>query len=103
MVATRENADAAGAEATQEVQALRREVERLREVVAGLEQQLEETERWGSQTVASAQESIYWLERWGVDFNAMMSRRGAEHARRIFRGIRAVYRVGLRIKRRLTS
>jgi hypothetical protein len=80
---------------------LEAEVEYLRARVAELEAQLLATERWGSQTVAQAQESLYWLERWGVNLNAVMDRPGAEQFRRGVRGVRQVYRAGLRLSRRL--
>ena len=80
---------------------LEREVELLRRRVGELEQQLLATERWGAVTVARAQESLYWLERWGVDLNSVMNRRGADELRTAFRAVRALYRRAVRLRRRL--
>src|SRR5690606_29302382 len=44
------------------------------------------------QTVAQAQETLYWFERWGVDFNRLFSRPEMELLRKGFRGLRTVYR-----------
>jgi hypothetical protein len=79
------------------------EVEYLRARVAELEDQLLATEKWGNQTVAAAQEGLYWLERWHVDLNAVMRRPGADRFRRAVRGVRSVFRAGRRAKRRLFS
>jgi hypothetical protein len=79
------------------------EVEYLRARVTELEDQLLATEKWGNETVAAAQESLYWLERWHVDLNSVMRRRGADQLRRGARGIRSVYRAGVRAKRRLLA
>ena len=40
--------------------------------------------------VAAAQDRVYWLDRWGVDLNALMRRRGADE----FRGALRVVRCG---------
>ena len=77
------------------------EVEYLRARVAELEDQLLAAEKWGNETVAAAQESLYWLERWHVDLNSVMQRRGAEELRLVVRTARNVYRAGRRAKRRL--
>jgi hypothetical protein len=77
------------------------EVEYLRARVAELEDQILAMERWGSETVATAQEGLYWLERWHVDLNSLMRRRGADELRRAVRAARNIYRVGRGAKRRL--
>jgi hypothetical protein len=78
------------------------EIECLRARVAALEAELAEQAARSSRVVAEAQERLYWLERWHVDLNALMRRRGAEEARAAFRGIRWFARAPRRIKRRLT-
>lgn len=56
-----------------------------------------------ARTVATAQETLYWFERWGVDFNALMARPQAEQLRKAVRALRTVYRTALKAKRRLLS
>jgi hypothetical protein len=43
--------------------------------------------------LAAAQDRSYWLDRWGIDLNALMRRRGASELRTAVRALRAVYRV----------
>jgi ABC-type transporter Mla subunit MlaD len=43
--------------------------------------------------VAAAQDRSYWLDRWHVDLNALMRRRGASELRATVRALRAVYRL----------
>lgn len=77
------------------------EVEELRARVAQLERELAEQAARTNALVAAAQERTYWLDRWHVDLNALMSRPGAAEFRaavRIARG--AVRRLRL-LKRRL--
>ncbi len=54
-------------------------------------------------TVASAQETLYWFERWGVDFNRLMSRPQAEFLRKVVRALRSVYRGAMSAKRLLKT
>jgi hypothetical protein len=68
------------------------EIARLRERVASLEAQLLETEAWANRVVAEAQDRTYWLDRWHLDLNALMRRRGADRAARLARSARAIYR-----------
>jgi SAM-dependent methyltransferase len=42
--------------------------------------------------IAAAQDKSYWLERWHVDLNELMRRRGASETRAAVRALRAVYR-----------
>ena len=42
--------------------------------------------------IAAAQDKSYWLDRWHVDLNALMRRRGAGELRAAIRVLRAVYR-----------
>ena len=75
------------------------EIARLRERVASLEAQLLETEAWANHVVAEAQDKTYWLDRWNLDLNALMRRRGAGRARALVRAVRAVYRAAAKLKR----
>jgi hypothetical protein len=68
------------------------EISRLRELVASLEAQLLETEVWANRAVAEAQDRTYWLDRWNVDLNRLMRRRGADRAQRLARSVRTAYR-----------
>jgi hypothetical protein len=68
------------------------ELEALRRRVADLERELEERTRRANAAVAAAQDRSYWLDRWGVDLNALMRRRGAAEFRAALRAARAVYR-----------
>jgi hypothetical protein len=43
--------------------------------------------------IAAAQDRSYWLDRWNVDLNAVMRRRGASELRAGLRAARAVYRL----------
>lgn len=43
--------------------------------------------------LAAAQDRSYWLDRWHLDLNALMRRRGASELRAAIRAVRAVYRV----------
>lgn len=43
--------------------------------------------------LAAAQDRSYWLDRWHLDLNALMRRRGASELRAAMRAARAVYRV----------
>jgi hypothetical protein len=79
------------------------EIERLRARVEMLEAQLADVEAWASHAVADAQIKTYWLDRWHVDLNALMRRRSADRARAAVRKARSVYRVGRRIRRRISS
>lgn len=75
------------------------EIARLRERVASLETQLLETEAWANHVVAEAQDKTYWLDRWNLDLNALMRRRGADRAQALARRARAVYRAGRNLRR----
>jgi hypothetical protein len=43
--------------------------------------------------VAAAQDRSYWLDRWNLDLNTLMRRRGASELRAALRAARAVYRL----------
>ena len=48
--------------------------------------------RHANAAVAAAQDRSYWLDRWRIDLNALMRRRGASEFRAGVRALRAVYR-----------
>ncbi len=73
----------------------------LRARVDQLEAEIIILRRDTANTVAQAQETLYWFERWGVDFNRLFARREMEYLRKAVRGARQVYRTGLKVKRRL--
>src|SRR5947208_9488412 len=79
------------------------EVARLRARVAELEDRLIEVEDWANRAVAAAQERLYWLDRWHLDLNALMQRRGAAEVRAAIRAVRAVVRFLRRLGRRPSS
>lgn len=79
----------------------RAELEALRARVATLEQELVEQVARANATAAAAQERLYWLDRWHVDLNALMARRGAAEARSLVRLLRGPLRSIRRLKRRL--
>jgi hypothetical protein len=68
------------------------ELEALRRRVADLERELAERTERANAAVAAAQDRSYWLDRWGIDLNALMRRRGAAELRAGIRAARAVYR-----------
>jgi hypothetical protein len=69
------------------------ELEALRRRVAELERELAERTARANDAVAAAQDRSYWLDRWGLDLNALMRRRGAAELRAAMRAARAVYRM----------
>lgn len=75
----------------------------LRERVEQLEAEVALLKRTTADTIAAAQETLYWWERWGVDFNRLFASPAMEHLRKVVRGVRQVYRAGLKTKRRITG
>jgi hypothetical protein len=66
--------------------------EELRRRLEALERErFEETAR-ANAALAAAQDKSYWLDRWGVDLNALMRRRGAGELLTAFRAARLVLR-----------
>ncbi len=49
--------------------------------------------------LAATQDRLYWLDRWGLDLNALMRRRGASELRLALRALREVLRVGIVARR----
>jgi SAM-dependent methyltransferase len=68
------------------------EVDALRERVEALERDRVEQAARANAAIAAAQDRSYWLDRWGIDLNALMRRRGASELRAGFRALRAFYR-----------
>ena len=75
----------------------RAELEALRTRVGQLERQIAAA----NAAVAAAQERVYWLDRWHIDLNALMRRRGAAELREVIRVVRGAIRVVRRAKRKL--
>jgi cell division septum initiation protein DivIVA len=75
------------------------EVEALRARVAELERQLAEQAARANAAVAAAEDRAYWLDRWHLDLNALMRRRGASELRGLLRAARTVVR-WLKVARR---
>lgn len=53
--------------------------------------------------LAAAQDRTYWLERWGIDLNALMQRRGAGELRAALRAARALYRSAYDLRYRVAD
>jgi hypothetical protein len=75
----------------------RAELEALRTRVAQLERQVAAA----NAAVATAQERVYWLDRWHLDLNALMRRRGAAELRAAIRVVRGAIRTVRRAKRKI--
>src|SRR5215217_4486783 len=68
------------------------QLETLRVQVAELEAALADRTSRANAAIAAAQDRSYWLDRWHVDLNALMRKRGAAEARAAVRMLRSVYR-----------
>jgi hypothetical protein len=79
------------------------ELEALRALVARLEDELAAQAADANAAVAAAQQRAYWLDRWHVDLNALMERRGASQLRGLLRTARVVVRQIRAVQRRLTG
>jgi hypothetical protein len=91
------------AESQSSTEDLRLEVERLRARIVDLESELVEVQAQANAAVGEWQERVYWLDRWHVDLNRLMRRRGAAEIRWALRAVRSVIRPLRRAKRRLIS
>jgi hypothetical protein len=87
---------------TSNEQQLHTENERLRARIAALESELVEVQARTDAAVAQWQERVYWVERWHLDLNALMRRRGAAELRAALRAIRSVVRAYKRVRRSLS-
>jgi hypothetical protein len=77
------------------------EVSELRSRVERLEAENAELAARANAAVAAAQDRVYWLDRWGIDLNALMRRSGADKFRAALRGVRWVVRRMKKIKQLL--
>lgn len=82
---------------------LEAENERLYNRVAALEAELVEVQTRTNAAVAHWQERAYWLERWHLDLNALMRRRGAMEALAVLKLLRSGGRLLRRAKWRLRA
>ncbi len=73
----------------------------LRGKIDALERELVEQAAQANAAVAQAQERTYWLDRWNLDLNALMERRGAAELRGVVRVARGALRSARRAQRRL--
>jgi hypothetical protein len=79
----------------------RAELEALRARVGELERERTEEVAGANAAIAAMQERIYWLDRWHLDLNALMARRGAAEFRAGVRIVRGVIRRVRLLKRRV--
>ena len=77
------------------------ELEALRARVGELERERTEEVARANAAIATMQERIYWLDRWHLDLNALMARRGAAEFRAGIRIVRGVIRRVRLLKRRV--
>jgi hypothetical protein len=78
-------------------------VRQLRKRLVTLEAELVEVQARTNETVAHWQERAYWLERWQLDLNGLMRRRGAMQALSMLKFLRSGVRIARRAKWRLFS
>ncbi len=69
------------------------ETQAVRDRLEALEQERAEEIARANAALAAAQDRSYWLERWNLDLNAVMRKRGASELRAAVRALRAVYRL----------
>jgi hypothetical protein len=69
--------------------------EELLQRLEALERERTEEIARANAALAAAQDRSYWLDRWGVDLNAVMGRRGAGELLTLFRAARLIVRRGL--------
>jgi SAM-dependent methyltransferase len=79
------------------------ELEALRRRIDALEREQHERTARANAALAAAQDRSYWLDRWNLDLNALMRRRGAGELRAALRAARAVYRVMYDARHRVRS
>ena len=78
-----------------------RQLHAARSRVDALERAQHERIARANEALAAAQDRAYWLDRWNLDLNALMRRRGAAELRAAFRVLRTVYRAGTDARRGL--
>jgi SAM-dependent methyltransferase len=69
------------------------ETDALRARIDALEREQHERTARANEALAEAQDRSYWLERWNIDLNALMRRRGAGELRAALRALRSAYRL----------
>jgi len=79
------------------------EVAALQARVAALEAELALQAQRTARAVAEAQEKLYWLERWQIDLDAVMSKPGAVPTLEALKRVRSLARQLKRLKRRLAG
>lgn len=77
------------------------EILALRARIVELEALLDEHARATNAIVARSQDKLYWLERWQVDLDVVMRKRGAVPALELVKGGRRVVRFVRLARRRL--
>lgn len=80
---------------------LKTENERLRSRISALESELAEQSARANAAVARAEHRVYWLDRWHLDLNALLSRPGARHVPALIDGLRRTRHRLQRLRRRL--
>ena len=76
-----------------DVETTSHEAEALRARIDALEREQHERTARANAALAAAQDRAYWLDRWGLDLNALMRKRGASEFRAGLRAARKVYRL----------
>jgi hypothetical protein len=66
--------------------------EELRRRLEALEREHQEEMARVNAALAAAQDKSYWLDRWGLDLNALMRRRGAGELLTAMRAVRLILR-----------
>jgi hypothetical protein len=79
----------------------REELERLRRRVAELEDELFLQAERINRIVGNAQAKTYWLDRWHVDLNTLMTSRQGTRVRALARAVRGPVRLLRRLRRTL--
>jgi hypothetical protein len=64
----------------------------LRRRLDAVEREHQEQIARANAALAAAQDRSYWLDRWGVDLNAVMRRRGASELLTVMRAVRLIAR-----------
>jgi SAM-dependent methyltransferase len=93
----------AGHPSTDEPTVARAELEALKARLDALEREQAERTARANAAIAAAQDKSYWLDRWHVDLNELMRRRGAAELRAGFRLLRSVYRLAYNTRSRLKA
>ena len=78
------------------------ELAELRRRAQAQEREHAEQIKQANAALAAAQDRSYWLERWHLDLNELMRRRGASEARATLRALRSVYRGAKRVYKEAT-